>query len=58
MPLLNLIRYFSISYSRSLIRNLTFLIFFYSKATKTELVSKKVLLVCKPTILKLVELLR
>ena len=58
MPPLNLIKYFSVSYSRSLVRNLAFLIFSYSKAAKTELASKRVLLVYKPTILKLVGLLR
>jgi len=58
MPPLNLIGYSSISYSRSLVRNLAFLIFSYSKAIKTELASKRVLLVYKPTIPKFVGLLR
>jgi len=58
MPLLNLIRYSGVSYSRSLIRNLAFLIFSYSKAAKTKLASRRVLLVYKPTIPKFVGLLR
>jgi hypothetical protein len=58
MPLLNLIGYFSVSYSRFLIRNLAFLIFFYFKAAKTKLVSKRVLLVYKLTILKFIGLLK
>ena len=58
MPLLNLIRCFSVSYSRSLVRNLAFLIFSYSKAAKAELASRRVLLVYKLTIPKFVGLLR
>ena len=58
MLLLNLIRYFSVSYLYSLVGNLAFLIFSYSKAAKTELASKRVLLVCKPIIPKLVGLLK
>ena len=58
MPLLNLIRYFGVSYSRFLIKNLTFLIFFYFKTAKTKLASRRVLLVYKLTILKLIGLLR
>jgi hypothetical protein len=58
MPLLNLIRCFSASYLHSLIRNLAFLIFFYSKAVKTRLANKKVSLVYKLTILKFIGLLK
>jgi len=58
MPLLNLIRCSSVSYLRSLVKNLAFLIFSYSKAAKTKLASRRVLLVYKPTILKFVGLLR
>ena len=58
MPLLNLIRYSSISYSRFLVKNLAFLIFNYSKTAKTKLASKRVLLVYKLTILKFIGLLR
>ena len=58
MPLLNLIRYFSISYSRILVRNLVFLIIIYFKTAKTKLTSKRVLLVYKLTILKFIGLLR
>jgi len=58
MPLLNLIRYSGISYSRSLVRNLAFLIFSYSKAIKTKLASRRVLLVYRLTIPKFIELLR
>ena len=58
MPPLNLIRCSGVSYSRSLVRNLAFLIFFYSKAIKTGLVNKKILLVYKLTIPKFVGLLR
>jgi len=58
MPPLNLIKCSGVSYSRSLIRNLAFLIFSYSKAVKTELASRRVLLVYKPTIPKFVGLLR
>ena len=57
MPPLNLIKYFSVSYSYSLVRNLVFLIFFYSKAIKTKLTNKRVLLIYKLTILKLIGLL-
>ena len=58
MPLLNLIRYSSVSYLYSLVRNLAFLIFSYSKAVKTGLVNKRVLLVYKLTIPKFIGLLR
>ena len=58
MPLLNLIKYFSVSYLYSLVKNLAFLIFFCFKAVKAKLVSKRVLLVYKPTILKFVKLLK
>ena len=58
MPPLNLIRYFGVSYLYFLVGNLVFLIFSYSKAAKTELANKRVLLVCKPTIPKLMGLLR
>ena len=58
MPLLNLIKYSSVSCSRFLVGNLAFLIFFYFKATKTKLASRRVLLVYMPTILKFVGLLR
>ena len=58
MPLLNLIRCSSVNYLYFLVGNLAFLIFFCSKATKTKLVSKRVLLVYKLTILKLIGLLR
>jgi len=58
MPLLNLIGYSSISYLCSLVGNLAFLIFSYFKAAKTELASRRVLLVYKPTILKFIGLLR
>ena len=58
MPPLNLIRYFSVSYSRFLIGNLAFFIFFYFKAVKTELANKKILLIYRPTIPKLMGLLR
>jgi len=58
MPPLNLIRYSGISYLRSLIRNLAFLIFSYFEAIKTKLASRRVLLVYKLTIPKLIGLLR
>jgi len=58
MPLLNLIGYSSVSYSRSLVRNLAFLIFFCSEAVKTKLANRRVLLVYKPTIPKFIGLLR
>ena len=58
MPLLNLIRYFNVSYSHSLVGNLAFLIFSCSKAAKTKLANKRVLLVYRLTISKLVGLLR
>jgi len=58
MPPLNLIRCSSVSYSRSLIRNLAFLIFSYSKAAKIKLASRRVLLVYKLTIPKFMGLLR
>ena len=58
MPPLNLIKYFSVSYLYSLIKNLVFLIFSYSKAAKTKLANRKILLVCKLTIPKFVGLLR
>jgi len=58
MPPLNLIGCSSVSYLRFLVRNLAFLIFSYSKAAKTELASRRVLLIYKPTIPKFVGLLR
>jgi len=58
MPLLNLIGCSGVSCSRSLVGNLAFLIFSYSKAAKTKLASRRVLLVYKPTILKFMGLLR
>jgi hypothetical protein len=58
MPLLNLIGCFSVSYLYSLVRNLAFLIFSCSKAAKTKLVNKRVLLVYKPTVSKFIKLLR
>ena len=58
MPPLNLIRRFSINCLYSLVKNLAFLIFFYSKTVKAKLASKKVLLVYKLTILKFIGLLR
>jgi len=58
MPPLNLIKYSSVSYSRFLVRNLAFLIFSCSEAAKTKLASRRVLLVYKPTIPKLIGLLR
>ncbi len=58
MPLLNLIRYSSINYLYSLVKNLAFLIFSCSKAVKAKLANKRVLLVYRLTILKFIELLR
>jgi len=58
MPLLNLIRCSGVSYLYSLVRNLAFLIFSYSKAAKTKLANRRVLLVYRPTILKFIGLLR
>jgi len=58
MPPLNLIRCSGVSYLYSLIRNLAFLIFSYSKAVKTKLASRRVLLVYKLTIPKFIGLLR
>ena len=58
MTLLNLIRYFSVSYLYSLVRNLVFLIFSYFKAVKAKLASRRVLLVYRPTILKFMGLLK
>jgi hypothetical protein len=58
MPPLNLIGYSGINYSRSLVKNLIFLILFCSEAAKTKLASRRVSLVYKPTILKFIKLLR
>ena len=59
MPLLNLIRYFSVSYLHSLVKNLVFFLKKKnSKAAKTKLASKRVLLVYKLTILKFIGLLK
>ena len=58
MSLLNLIRYFSVSYLYFLIKNLAFLIFFYFKTAKAKLASRRVLLIYKLTILKFIGLLR
>ena len=58
MPPLNLIRCSSVSYLRSLVRNLAFLIFSYSKAIKAKLASRRVLLVYRLTISKFIGLLR
>ena len=58
IPPLNLIGYFSISYSHFLVKNLAFLIFFYFKAVKAKLANRRVLLVCRLTIPKFIGLLR
>ena len=58
MPPLNLIRCSSINYLYFLVKNLAFFILFYFKAIKTKLANRRMLLVYKPTILKLIGLLR